>query len=149
MDEAPHKKRRTAAADQQCSICLDEVVESEKAQQLGCGHRNFHMNCIELWDMEKEEPNCPMCRTPFKARISRFQRIEHSVECIGCTDACILMKQRIAKTMLHTVQLESTCNRCADCSFVFGIVNDHGAECAGCALELCQAMLKAATDANL
>jgi hypothetical protein len=47
--------------------------------------------------------------------------------------------------MVHTVDLQSVCDRCDDCSFVFGIVNHHGTECTGCVSELCQSMLKAAS----
>jgi len=143
MEEAPQKKRRTEEVQEECAICLDAISATEKAKQLECGHGSFHVNCIELWDMEREDPNCPLCRTPFKPRISQFERIEHSIECSGCSDACALMMSRIAKTMVHSVRNQSDCERCDDCSFVFDIVNAHGAECDGCDSELCKSILTA------
>ena len=42
----------------QCSICLDNVCESECIKP-SCGHM-FHNSCLSHWLLEND--NCPMCR---------------------------------------------------------------------------------------
>ena len=42
-----------------CSICLEEIGETEC--KLKCGH-GFHFNCIREWAYVKRKNNCPECR---------------------------------------------------------------------------------------
>lgn len=45
----------------ECSICIDDMKEGEKAVFLPCKHW-FHEDCVVLW--LKEHNTCPICRTP-------------------------------------------------------------------------------------
>merc|ERR1712034_180820 len=45
-----------------CTICLDELVQSERVRT-PCDH-GFHLHCILNWLNEKED--CPLCRTKLK-----------------------------------------------------------------------------------
>ena len=42
-----------------CSICLDEIGETEC--KLKCGH-GYHFNCIRQWAYVERKNSCPQCR---------------------------------------------------------------------------------------
>jgi len=52
--------------DLECCICCENVKKNEYIRELNCGHI-FHKKCIDKWLLasmkEKENVNCPMCRT--------------------------------------------------------------------------------------
>ncbi|VUC22015.1 unnamed protein product [Clonostachys rosea] len=47
----------------ECSICIDDLKEGEKAIFLPCKHW-FHEDCVVLW--LKEHNTCPICRSPIE-----------------------------------------------------------------------------------
>lgn len=54
-----HAAWSTADANDDCSICLDELLEGTDVKRLPCGHY-FHPPCIDKWLGTKLE--CPMCK---------------------------------------------------------------------------------------
>ncbi|EPS63461.1 hypothetical protein M569_11325, partial [Genlisea aurea] len=49
----------------ECSVCLSEVSNGEKARLLPkCSH-GFHLECIDLWF--QSHSTCPLCRNPVAA----------------------------------------------------------------------------------
>ena len=44
----------------ECVICLEEFNKKE-IFLLHCGHQ-FHLECWEKWENEKDNPSCPICR---------------------------------------------------------------------------------------
>ena len=51
------------AQHKECAICMCEFGEDDNVSPLPCNTNHyFHAECIEHWI--KENPSCPMCRTP-------------------------------------------------------------------------------------
>ena len=51
------------AQHKECAICMCEFGEDDNVSPLPCNvNHYFHAECIEHWI--KENPTCPMCRTP-------------------------------------------------------------------------------------
>ena len=51
------------AQHKECAICMCEFGEDDNVSPLPCNTNHyFHAECIEHWI--KENPTCPMCRTP-------------------------------------------------------------------------------------
>jgi len=47
----------------ECSICMCEFGPDDQVSPLPCNiNHYFHSECIQTWI--KENPSCPMCRTP-------------------------------------------------------------------------------------
>ena len=44
----------------ECIICLEEMVINNKMKILECGHI-YHYKCINNWFKKKNEINCPLC----------------------------------------------------------------------------------------
>lgn len=44
---------------QECAICLDTILLTDKCTQLSCQHQ-FHTDCVRQWLREKT--TCPLCR---------------------------------------------------------------------------------------
>lgn len=66
-----------AADEQQCSICLSELV-GQAVCRAPCGH-DFHMECLEEWVLlaRSPAPGCPLCRESLK--------IPETMACSMCT----------------------------------------------------------------
>lgn len=43
-----------------CSICLDDILDTDTVMQVKCDHR-FHEHCIKTW-FRKGRNTCPFCR---------------------------------------------------------------------------------------
>ncbi|TNV77249.1 hypothetical protein FGO68_gene2350 [Halteria grandinella] len=55
------QQRMGSALDIQCSICLQEYVQSDELAELNCDERHcFHSKCLEDWLRHKLE--CPLCK---------------------------------------------------------------------------------------
>lgn len=71
--EMPAETSRKRKSDEEeegentCCVCLEELdfTESSSLQATHCDHV-FHKNCLVRWATKKW--NCPVCRSPFKAR---------------------------------------------------------------------------------
>ncbi|MCD7454669.1 hypothetical protein HAX54_025563 [Datura stramonium] len=46
----------------ECSVCLSEVSEGEKARILPKCNHGFHVDCIDMWF--RSHSTCPLCRNP-------------------------------------------------------------------------------------
>ncbi|CAN4089226.1 unnamed protein product [Withania somnifera] len=46
----------------ECSVCLTEVSEGEKARLLPKCNHGFHVDCIDMWF--QSHSTCPLCRNP-------------------------------------------------------------------------------------
>ncbi|KAG5619407.1 hypothetical protein H5410_019231 [Solanum commersonii] len=46
----------------ECSVCLSEVCEGEKARLLPKCNHGFHVDCIDMWF--QSHSTCPLCRNP-------------------------------------------------------------------------------------
>lgn len=46
----------------ECSVCLSEVSEGEKARLLPKCNHGFHVDCIDMWF--QSHSTCPLCRNP-------------------------------------------------------------------------------------
>lgn len=58
--QPPKKRRREAEEEKECSVCLEEIKESDLQLGLyGCNH-SFHLVCIGEW--LKVSKSCPYCR---------------------------------------------------------------------------------------
>ena len=57
--EKPYDMVENNDPEKVCSICLDEIGETEC--RLKCGH-GYHFNCIREWAYIKRKNNCPECR---------------------------------------------------------------------------------------
>ncbi|CAI9116381.1 OLC1v1017511C1 [Oldenlandia corymbosa var. corymbosa] len=45
----------------ECSICLSEYADGDKARQLRCNHV-FHNKCLDKWLQAGSHATCPLCR---------------------------------------------------------------------------------------
>ncbi|RCV25223.1 hypothetical protein SETIT_5G148900v2 [Setaria italica] len=50
----------TAAAAEQCAVCLGAVEEGETVRALPCCTHAFHARCVDAW--LRLRPICPVCR---------------------------------------------------------------------------------------
>jgi hypothetical protein len=57
--EKPYDMMDNNEPEKMCSICLEEIGETEC--KLKCGH-GFHFNCIREWAYVERKNNCPECR---------------------------------------------------------------------------------------
>ncbi|TMX03273.1 hypothetical protein EJD97_017281 [Solanum chilense] len=46
----------------ECSVCLSQVCEGEKARLLPKCNHGFHVDCIDMWF--QSHSTCPLCRNP-------------------------------------------------------------------------------------
>ncbi|KAM3379976.1 RING-H2 finger protein ATL60 [Capsicum galapagoense] len=46
----------------ECSVCLSEVTQGEKARLLPKCNHGFHVECIDMWF--QSHSTCPLCRNP-------------------------------------------------------------------------------------
>ncbi|WOK92081.1 RING-H2 finger protein ATL60-like [Canna indica] len=46
----------------ECSVCLSELVDGEKARLLPKCNHGFHLECIDMWF--HSHSTCPLCRSP-------------------------------------------------------------------------------------
>jgi E3 ubiquitin-protein ligase RHA2 len=60
------KYRRCNKQNIECSICCENVKNTEYIRELNCNH-TFHKKCIDKWLLcsmkEYEDVRCPICRT--------------------------------------------------------------------------------------
>ncbi|KAI3984496.1 hypothetical protein MKX01_033989 [Papaver californicum] len=52
----------------ECSVCLSEVEEGEKARVLPKCNHGFHVDCIDMWFQSNS--TCPLCRDPVSIELS-------------------------------------------------------------------------------
>ena len=57
--ERPYEMVENEDPEKTCSICLDEIGETEC--KLKCGH-GYHFNCIRQWAYVERKNSCPQCR---------------------------------------------------------------------------------------
>lgn len=61
----------------ECSVCLSEVSEGEKARLLPKCNHGFHVECIDMWF--QSHSTCPLCRNPVSSiPESSQQEITHN-----------------------------------------------------------------------
>jgi len=59
VHEVSAAERASGAAQNQCSICLEQFKEGEELRMLPCMHR-YHRGCIDRW--LARSPACPVCK---------------------------------------------------------------------------------------
>uniref|UniRef100_A0A5B7BQC1 RING-type E3 ubiquitin transferase n=1 Tax=Davidia involucrata TaxID=16924 RepID=A0A5B7BQC1_DAVIN len=52
----------------ECSVCLSDVSEGEKARLLPKCNHGFHVDCIDMWF--QSHSTCPLCRNPVSLQSS-------------------------------------------------------------------------------
>lgn len=60
----------------ECSVCLSEVSEGEKARILPKCNHGFHVDCIDMW--LQSHITCPLCRNPVSEMSSPKSTIAES-----------------------------------------------------------------------
>ena len=70
----------TEIADDQCAVCLEAMLPSERVLDLRCGH-TLHWGCIEPWLVRKRSgATCPKCKTAVLSRAAPAARPRASTE---------------------------------------------------------------------
>ncbi|KAI3871228.1 hypothetical protein MKW98_015128 [Papaver atlanticum] len=59
-----------------CSVCLSEVEEGEKARVLPKCNHGFHVDCIDMWF--QSHSTCPLCRNPVSVESSSPSPVDSS-----------------------------------------------------------------------
>ncbi|KAG9139714.1 hypothetical protein Leryth_027407 [Lithospermum erythrorhizon] len=62
----------------ECSVCLSDVSEGEKARLLPKCNHGFHMECIDMWF--QSHATCPLCRNPVSGDSSNNQESSTTTE---------------------------------------------------------------------
>ncbi|XP_027902214.1 RING-H2 finger protein ATL60-like [Vigna unguiculata] len=60
----------------ECSVCLSEVVEGEKARLLPKCNHGFHVGCIDMWF--QSHSTCPLCRNSVSAQSDENNSAQNS-----------------------------------------------------------------------
>ena len=68
--------RKNDKEDEKCSICWDEIKNTEK-KTLDCDHY-FHIRCINRW--EQTQNTCPLCRAVIEQVNPEPERQRYSLE---------------------------------------------------------------------
>lgn len=64
----------------ECSVCLSEVSEGEKARLLPKCNHGFHVECIDMWF--QSHSTCPLCRNPVSSTPESMQEITHNTPAV-------------------------------------------------------------------
>ncbi|GMJ00795.1 BCA2 zinc finger ATL 6 [Hibiscus trionum] len=59
IKEMVERVKVETGADENCTICLEELEVGSEVSRMPCRHR-FHAHCIETW--LKQRHSCPICR---------------------------------------------------------------------------------------
>ena len=77
----------TEIADDQCAVCLEAMLPSERVLDLRCGH-TLHWGCIEPWLVRKRSgATCPKCKTAVLSRAAPAARPRASTEAAAAAAA--------------------------------------------------------------
>ncbi|KAL1829322.1 hypothetical protein ACET3Z_007734 [Daucus carota] len=69
----------------ECSVCLCQVSEGEKARFLPKCNHGFHMQCIDIWF--HSHSTCPLCRNTVSNSSGDLEAAPHSVDAGGLANS--------------------------------------------------------------
>ena len=84
---AASKDEKDTTTDSVCSICLEEISDSDKSREVmttWCGHQ-FHTGCIDEWFTHSPlmRPPCPLCRRKIHPPTERVRIVKLETEVPG------------------------------------------------------------------